>query len=152
MTAFYVWIVILPRYYRILWRCHNQKVFTQKQKAQLHFLIKVWTFQWLLRFEINNYGCNRCEISKRSYSTGTLTRPSSNISIGYFNCIDEDNHDYDYADGNLKNYASLDTTKVERKPVYQSLINVERDLVRILSVCRNPILLEMHFLYNSNIF
>ena len=33
--------------------------------------------------------------------------------------------------GNVESgYTSLDMTKVESKPVYQSLINVERDVVR----------------------
>ena len=67
---------------------------------------------------------------------GIVTQSSDrfcSINIWYF-CIGEVNHEYDYADGNLTNYASLDMTKVESKPIYQSLINVQKDLVRILTM------------------
>ena len=49
-------------------------------------------------------------------------------------CVDEDNPEYYNVEGDEDNYASLDTTKAESKPTYQSLINVERDLVKILFI------------------
>ena len=49
-------------------------------------------------------------------------------------CVGEVDHEYYNAEGDVQNYASLDMTKVESKPIYESLINVERDLARILFI------------------
>lgn len=51
-------------------------------------------------------------------------------------CTGDVSHEYDYVNGE---YASLDMTKVGSQPTYQSLIGVERDLVRIFPACRSVI-------------
>lgn len=55
---------------------------------------------------------------------------------------------YDYIDENLKDYASLDTSKVESKPVYQSQVNIEGDLVR--SFCGDVFISVVFFVNKSS--
>lgn len=51
------------------------------------------------------------------------------MNVGYF--VDKNNHVYEYAKGNLEsNYTSLDMSKVESKPTYESLVNVQSNMVR----------------------
>ncbi len=47
-------------------------------------------------------------------------------------CVGKNNFVYDYAEGNLENnYTSLDMSKVESKPTYESLINTQNNVVRL---------------------
>jgi hypothetical protein len=51
------------------------------------------------------------------------------MNVGYF--VDKNNHVYEYAKGNLEsNYTSLDMSKVESKPTYESLVNVQSNMVK----------------------